>query len=91
MTQAFIISFGIEAMRMAVLLSAPMLGGALLIGLLISIFQAVTQIQEQTLAIIPKMAAIVVIIAFLSSWLLSQASTYMSSIFVNFHRFLDFG
>ena len=91
MSQAFIVSFGIEAMRMAVLLSAPMLGGALLIGLLISIFQAVTQIQEQTLAIIPKMAAIVVIIIFLASWLLSQASTYMSSIFVNFHRFIDFG
>jgi len=91
MSQAFIVSFGIEAMRMTVLLSAPMLIGALVIGLLISVFQAVTQIQEQTLAIIPKMAVIGIIIAILSGWLLAQASTYMTSIFVNFHRYLDFG
>lgn len=89
MSQAFIVSFGIEALRMAVLLSAPMLGGALIVGLVISIFQAVTQIQEQTLAIIPKMAAIVAIIAILSSWLLTQASTYMTSIFVNIPRYIS--
>ena len=89
MSQAFIVSFGIEALRMAVLLSAPILGGALIVGLLISIFQAVTQIQEQTLAIIPKMAAIVAIIAILSSWLLTQASTYMTSIFVNIPRYIS--
>ena len=47
-----------EAMRMTTLLAAPLLLGALVVGLIISIFQAVTQIQEQTLAIIPKMAAI---------------------------------
>ncbi|MBF0287412.1 MAG: flagellar biosynthetic protein FliQ [SAR324 cluster bacterium] len=88
MSQSFVVSFGIEALRMAVLLSSPMLVGALVIGLAISIFQAVTQIQEQTLAIIPKMAVIVAIIAFLSSWLLTQASTYMSSIFVNFPRYI---
>ena len=55
MTEALVVSIMIEAMRMATLLSAPMLIGALVVGLLVSIFQAVTQIQEQTLAIIPKM------------------------------------
>ncbi len=88
MSQSFIVSLGVEALRMSVLLSAPMLVGALVIGLVISIFQAVTQIQEQTLAIIPKMAVMVAILAFLSSWLLTQASTYMSSIFVNFPRYI---
>ena len=82
------ISFGIEAIRVAVLLSAPMLIGALVIGLLISIFQAVTQIQEQTLAIIPKMGAILGIIAILFPWLLAQASTYMESVFTNFPRYI---
>ncbi len=88
MSQAFIVSFGMESIRMAVVLSAPMLVGALVIGLLISIFQAVTQIQEQTLAIIPKMAAILGIMAALYPWLLSQASTYMTSVFTNFPRYI---
>ncbi|MGK5092095.1 flagellar biosynthesis protein FliQ [Deltaproteobacteria bacterium TL4] len=88
MSQAFVISFGMEAIRMAILLSAPMLIGALVIGLLISIFQAVTQIQEQTLAIIPKMGAILGIIAILFPWLLAQASTYFESVFTNFPRYI---
>lgn len=88
MTQSFIISFGLESIRMAVLLSGPMLIGALLIGLLISVFQAMTQIQEQTLAIIPKMAAILGIIAFLFPWLLSQAATYFTNVFTNFPQYV---
>ena len=48
MTEALVVSIMIEAMRMATLLAAPMLIGALVVGLLVSIFQAVTQIQEQT-------------------------------------------
>ena len=55
MTEALVVSIMIEEMRMASLLAAPMLIGALVVGLIVSIFQAVTQIQEQTLAIIPKM------------------------------------
>ena len=88
MTQSFVISFGMEAIRMAVILSAPMLIGALVIGLIISIFQAVTQIQEQTLAIIPKMAAILGIMAFLFPWLLAQSVSYMEAIFVNLPRYV---
>jgi len=56
--------------------------------LVISIFQAVTQIQEQTLAIIPKMAAMLGILAMLFPWLLSQATTYMASIFTNFPNYV---
>jgi len=65
MTEALVVSIMIEAMRMATLLAAPMLIGALVVGLLVSIFQAVTQIQEQTLAIIPKMGAMMAVLAFL--------------------------
>lgn len=88
MSQAFVISFALESIRMAVLLSAPMLIGALVIGLIISVFQAVTQIQEQTLAIIPKMAAILGIIAAIFPWLLSQAASYFESVFTNFPRYI---
>ena len=65
MTEAVVVSLMNEAMRMTTLLAAPLLLGALVVGLIISIFQAVTQIQEQTLAIIPKMAAILLIFAIL--------------------------
>ena len=88
MSQAFVISFGMEAIRMALLLSAPMLVGALVVGLAISIFQAVTQIQEQTLAIIPKMGIVLVILAVLFPWLLTQAVNYFEAVFTNFPRYL---
>jgi len=81
MTEALVVSIMIEAMRMATLLAAPMLIGALVVGLLVSIFQAVTQIQEQTLAIIPKMAAMMAVLAILFPWLLTQATTYMEGFF----------
>ena len=88
MTEALVVSIMVEAMRMAPLLSAPILIGALVVGLLVSIFQAVTQIQEQTLAIIPKMGAMVAVIAILFPWFLSQATTYMTSIFSNIPQFI---
>ena len=90
MTEALVVSIMIEAMRMASLLAAPMLIGALVVGLIVSIFQAVTQIQEQTLAIIPKMGAMIAVLAILFPWLLSHATTYMAGIFNNLPRYISF-
>ena len=88
MTEALVVSIMIEAMRMTTLLAAPMLIGALVVGLIVSIFQAVTQIQEQTLAIIPKMGAMIAILAFLFPWFLSQSITYMTALFNNIPRYI---
>ncbi len=88
MTEAIVVSIMIEAMKMTTLLAAPMLIGALVVGLLVSIFQAVTQIQEQTLAIIPKMAAMMAVLAILFPWFLNQATTYMAGIFSNLPKFV---
>jgi flagellar biosynthetic protein FliQ len=88
MTEAIVVSIMIEAMRMTTLLAAPMLIGALVVGLLVSIFQAVTQIQEQTLALIPKMGAMLVVLAILFPWFLAQATSYMSSVFINIPRYI---
>ena len=68
MTEALVVTIMLEAMRVTTLLAAPMLVAALVVGLAISIFQAVTQIQEQTLAIIPKMGAIMGVMAALFPW-----------------------
>ena len=88
MSEALVVSIMIEAMRMATLLAAPILIGGMVVGLLVSIFQAVTQIQEQTLAIIPKMAAMMAVLAIMFPWFLTQATTYMAGIFSNLPKFI---
>ena len=56
---------------LTLLLSGPAVGAGMIVGLLISLFQAVTQIQEQTLTFVPKMVVVLLVFAFLSPWTLS--------------------
>ena len=63
------------------LIAAPILGVALLIGLLISIIQVVTQIQEMTLTFVPKIVAIVVVLFVLGPWMLSHLTEYATSLY----------
>jgi len=65
-----------KAMQTAVLLAAPMLLMALLTGLLISLFQAATQINEMTLSFIPKILAVFAVLVFAGPWLLELITTY---------------
>ena len=59
MTVDFLVGFAKEAIKMSLLLSAPMLSFGLVVGLLVSIFQAVTQVQEMTLTFVPKIVAVI--------------------------------
>ena len=68
-------------MQVAFLLAAPPLITALVVGLVVSIFQAVTQIQEMTLAIIPKMVAILVALIVFFPWLLETLTVYTTNVF----------
>ncbi len=81
MTQEFVITVGREAMLTAFLLAAPPLITALVVGLVVSIFQAVTQIQEMTLAIIPKMVAVLLALMITFPWLLEILTTYTTNMF----------
>ena len=74
----FISDISREGIKIAVMLSSPMLIGALLIGILVSLFQAVTQINEQTLSFIPKILVIVGALVIFAPW--------MSDTLVNFTR-----
>ena len=65
------------------LVSAPMLGLGLLVGLAVSVFQATTSIQEQTLAFIPKIIAVFVAILIFGPWMLRIMTEYVTNIFVN--------
>ena len=83
MTPEYVIAIGREAMKVAFLLAAPPLLAALVVGLAVSIFQAVTQIQEMTLAIVPKMIAILVALMIAFPWLLETVTVYTRNIFLS--------
>ncbi|MBW2245627.1 MAG: flagellar biosynthesis protein FliQ [Deltaproteobacteria bacterium] len=72
MTPDTVITFAQQAIRTTILVSAPMLGLALVVGLAISIFQAVTQIQEMTLTFVPKILVVLLALLFFASWMLDQ-------------------
>jgi len=83
MTPEFVVSFATDAIVVGVKLAAPLLITALVLGLLVSIFQAVTQIQEMTLAIIPKIVGIIAILILFLPWFLSTAMDFMTKVFSN--------
>lgn len=77
------IQVGRDALFMVMLISAPMLGLGLLVGILVSIFQAITQIQEQTLSFIPKIIAVFVAVVVFGPWMLSLMIDYTRDLFIN--------
>jgi len=72
----FVIDSGREALLTALKLSVPLLAVGLVVGLSVSILQAVTQIQEQTLSFIPKILAVVATLLFLLPWMLTVVVEY---------------
>lgn len=89
MTQSFIIDFAMESMKTTLMLSAPMLGFGLVTGLLVSIFQAVTSIQELTLTFIPKILAVFLAMILFFPWLLQTMLSFTSNILTNFPEFIQ--
>ena len=81
MTMSYIMSFFQEAITLALMLSLPPLILGLIVGLAIAVFQAVTQVNEQTLVIVPKMVAIIGAILLFGNWMLSQIVSYTIRIF----------
>jgi flagellar biosynthetic protein FliQ len=72
MTPEFVVNFAQEAIKVTILVSMPMLALGLIVGLVISIFQAVTQIQEMTLTFVPKILIVLVALLFFANWMLEQ-------------------
>ena len=70
MTPEFVVSFAQEAIKTTILVAMPLLCMGLAVGLLVSIFQAVTQIQEMTLTFVPKILVILLGLLFFASWML---------------------
>ncbi len=80
MNDAFIVDLARNALLMALTLAAPMLMVALGVGLLVSILQAVTQIQEQTLAFVPKLLAVATVFLIGLPWMIQMAVKYTTEL-----------
>ncbi|MEY8771204.1 flagellar biosynthesis protein FliQ [Erwinia sp. ACCC 02193] len=83
MTPESVMSIGHDALHVGLILAAPLLLAALISGLLISLLQAATQINEQTLSFIPKILAVVATIVVAGPWMLSLVLDYMRTLFTN--------
>ncbi len=81
MTPEFVIGIGRQAIETTLMCAAPMLITALVIGLVISIFQAATQINEQTMTFIPKIVGVFVALLIFSPWILQKVSAFIYLIF----------
>lgn len=81
-----VIELGQNAVFTILAVAAPLLGISLLVGLAVSIFQATTQIQEQTLAFIPKIIAVFVALLIFGPWMLSRLVNFTSNLFLNMHQ-----
>ncbi|MDR0454622.1 MAG: flagellar biosynthesis protein FliQ [Deferribacteraceae bacterium] len=83
-----VISLMIQTLQIAVLAAAPMLLFGLVVGLIVSIFQAVTQIQEMTIAFIPKILAIVLSAALFFPWMLQLVVSYSANLINNINTYI---
>ena len=83
MSQDFAVQLMYQGVNLTLLISMPAVGIGLLVGFLISLFQAVTQIQEQTLTFVPKVVSVLLIIAFTSPWVTSMLVDFTTYLWSN--------
>ena len=88
MTPESVITIAEQGIWMVIMISGPLLALALIVGLIVSIFQATTQIQEQTLAFVPKIVAVLLGLVFFGPWMLSHMLSYANEIFTNLTRYV---
>ncbi len=88
MTPELVISIGKTTIDMALTLSVPILLCGMAVGLLVSVFQAVTQIQEMTLTFVPKIIAVFLALLIFSSWMIQMMVQYTTNLFTNIPNYI---
>ncbi|MCF6410581.1 flagellar biosynthesis protein FliQ [Pseudalkalibacillus salsuginis] len=88
MDSQFVISLAEKGVYTTLIISGPLLILALAVGLFVSIFQATTQIQEQTLAFIPKIVAVLVSLIFFGPWMLAQMVSFTHELYSNINNYI---
>ena len=88
MTEGQVLYVAKEAIYTIIICSAPMLIFSLVVGLIVSIFQTVTSIQEQTLTFVPKIIAVFVGLMIFGSWILTNLTEFVTTLWSNFSMYL---
>ena len=83
MTPESVMTYGRQALEVSMMVAGPLLLVALCIGLVVSIFQAATQINEQTLSFIPKLLGVIIALVVLGPWMLTIMTDFMRQVFTN--------
>ena len=90
-TQEAVLDIAKEAIYNIIITSAPLLLVSLIVGLIVSIFQTVTSIQEQTLTFVPKMLAIFIALMLCGAWMIDNMSGFMTYLWSKFSYYLSMG
>ena len=88
MSTGDVVAITVEAVWLVIKCSAPMLITSLVVGLVISIFQTMTSIQEQTLTFVPKIIAVFIGVMLFGSWMLNNITSYMNELWSNFNMYI---
>ena len=89
MTPEFVVGFARQAIELALMISLPMLGIGLIVGVAVSIVQAATQIQEMTLSFIPKIVSIFVALLISFPWIMDKMITFTQNVFLNIPNYIS--
>jgi flagellar biosynthesis protein FliQ len=88
MTPEFVIGFARQAIELTLLISLPMLGIGLIVGVLVSVVQAATQIQEMTLTFVPKIVSIFLALLFSFPWIMEKMMTFTRDLILNLPNYV---
>ena len=83
MDEAYVISFAMEAIKVIILLASPILLVSLVVGSIVSLIQAATQVNEVTLTFVPKIIGIILILILLGGWMLEQIVSFTTNVFMS--------
>jgi len=88
MTLTFVSAFAFKAIKTALLVALPLLGAGLIAGVLVSIFQAVTSIQDMSLTFIPKILAVMLALVLFLPWMIGVLLAFTEELFTNFPAYI---
>ncbi len=88
MSEELVIFLGQESLKTAALICLPLLGSALVVGLIVSVFQAITQINEATLTFIPKILVVALVLVIAGPWMIDTMSRFATGLFENITEYV---
>lgn len=87
-TPEFVVGFAREAMELTLVIALPMMAVGLAVGVLLSIFQAATQIQDSTLSLVPKLVAMFIALVLAFPWIMDKMITYTTNLLLNIPNYI---